>query len=513
MTTARVTESAITAGQQIFYRDLFEGSKDFIEVRLIKADEKPKQIFLTYKELLHYTPPTDWNVYIGVFQRGKKRGRAEDCTTTNAIYLDFDGMELTEIQYRIDMAGIPEPSLIVHSGHGYHCYWLLTESAGQEVQPIIKAMQERLNADPKAVDVPRILRVPDTMNLKGEPVQAELINRNGRRTPLKTLETILDIKAQAAPETPSASVRELSEIRYNGLNNMAAGVSKGERNFCAGRIVQTLKRLNYTKQEASDIVFRWNTLNRPRKPAAELKREINVFWHDERYKYDGRTFTDAHLQKQNELFLDEESIFFAPDVGGLKYDNDFLVNKFYSFSGLTFAVLSIIELAEEEGIELKQIAELCRRSPKDKTLQESLSVLVARNHAVKTVRKGKSPLFHFRQKPFFNKRGYTSVPRLLHKLYLESCNARELEKLLSEKTGKKVKEVNRLTENRYKLMILLEYHAFADKRETFVSDLTLANAMRLTTPVIKKHLAWLERNQYIKFIYRDGSRIVRLIYA
>lgn len=72
MTTSTVSKNAITEGQQIFYRDLFEGSKDFIEVRLIKADEKPKQIFLTYKELLHYTPPTDWNVYIGVFQRGKK---------------------------------------------------------------------------------------------------------------------------------------------------------------------------------------------------------------------------------------------------------------------------------------------------------------------------------------------------------------------------------------------------------------------------------------------------------
>lgn len=488
MTTARVTESAITAGQQIFYRDLFEGSKDFIEVRLIKADEKPKQIFLTYKELLHYTPPTDWNVYIGVFQRGKKRGRAEDCTTTNAIYLDFDGMELTEIQYRIDMAGIPEPSLIVHSGHGYHCYWLLTESAGQEVQPIIKAMQERLNADPKAVDIPRILRVPDTMNLKGEPVQAELINRNGRRTPLKTFETILDIKAQAAPETPSESVRELSEIRYNGLNNMAAGVSKGERNFCAGRIIQTLKRLGYTKQKTTEILFQWNTLNRPRKPAAELKREINVFWHDKRYKYDGGTFKDAYLQKQNELFLDEESIFFAADVRGLKYDNELLNAKnFREASGLMFAVLATIKLAEGEGIRREHIADLCNRNKTDKKLNKYLKELEEMSYI--TIEKRKRVNYYIAIKKANYDRGYTAVSKTLHTLFAYGA----------------------LKEQEYKLMILLESYAYGNKEIVNPGVMRLAFQSGQSERNVRRILNQLEHKQFIKIERLAGDKQIRLM--
>ena len=490
MTTARVTESAITAGQQIFYRDLFEGSKDFIEVRLIKADEKPKQIFLTYKELLHYTPPTDWNVYIGVFQRGKKRGRAEDCTSTNAIYLDFDGMELTEIQYRIDMAGIPEPSLIVHSGHGYHCYWLLTESAGQEVQPIIKVMQERLNADPKAVDVPRILRVPDTMNLKGEPVQAELINRNGRRTPLKTFETILDIKAQAAPETPSASVKELSAILYNGLNNMAAGVSKGERNFCTGRIVQTLKRLNYTKQEASEIVFQWNTLNQPKKPTNELKKEINVFWHDERYKYDGKEFSEPSLQELNERFINGETEFFdSAEEDSHHYDNELLKPQvFKEISGLTFAALSIVKLAESDGIRREHIADLCKRDKHDRNLKQSLKILQSMGY-ITIKKKNRINYFVFSEKANY-RRGYTAVSKSLHRSFIHG----------------------ELKEHEYKLMILLELFAFDNKKEVYPSTATLALRSGQSERTIRRNLQQLEHKQFIKVYEQARKRNIRLIY-
>lgn len=505
-----ITAPAVTRDQEQFYKALFNDAKDFIEIRLISESKpKPQQIFLTFKELLHYSAPLDSNVYIGIFGRSKKgSGKSENCSKTNAIYLDFDGMELEEINFRIDMAGLPQPSMIVNSGHGYHVYWLLEKAAGHEVQPIIKAMQALLNADPKAVDPARILRVPDTMNVKADPIKCELIELNDRRTALETFESILKVKAQAEIIEHIEGIPELLEIRFNGLNNMAAGVQKGERNFCTGRIVQTLKRLNYTKHEASEIIFRWNTLNRPKKPVNELKKEINVFWHESQYKYDGKTFSDEGLQELNERFIDNETAFFkGGEDSNFHYDNDLLGDQFYKISGLVFAVLAIVKLSEEKGITLKEIAHLCRRTVEDKTLLKSVDHLVKNNHVSKKTKKGLPAIYHFKEKAFSEKRGFTSTPKLLHKLYIEACNARQLEKELNRRPA------DRLNETRYKMLILLESYAFDSKRELFASDSTLANRMRLTNKSIKNNLQWLVDNQYIKFAEKQGRRYIRLIYS
>lgn len=483
--------AAITRDQDLFYKALFEGSEDFIEVRLLHKDEKPQTFFFTLKELMNYPAPQDKNVYIGIFQRGKKgNGKIENCTKTNAIYLDFDGMDLTEINYRIDMAGLPQPSMIVNSGHGYHCYWLLEEAVGREVEPVIKAMQNLLEADAKATDPARILRVPDTMNVKGDPVKCELIELNDRRTPLKVFEAVLKVKAHAEVIERTAAISELLSIRYNGLNNMAAGVGKGERNFCAGRIVQTLKRLNYTKHEASDIIFRWNTLNRPKKAVNELKKEINVFWHESQYKYDGKEFSDSVLQELNERFIDSETRFFInQETDTHNYDNELLSPKnFQTASGLTFAILSIIKLAEANGIRKEHIADLCKRDKTDKNLRDSLKMLQKMEY-VAVKKKNRINYYIFSEKANY-KRGYTAIGKSLHRSFIHG----------------------ELKEHEYKLMILLESYAYDNKKEIYPSTATLALRSGQSDRTIRRNLKQLEHKQFIKTEAKQGRQYIQLIY-
>lgn len=487
-----IAELAITKDQELFYKALFNDTEDFIEIRLINKNEpKPKQIFLTFKELLNYPAPLDSNVYIGIFQRNKKgSGKIDNCSKTNAIYLDFDDMELEEINYRIDMAGLPRPSMIVNSGHGYHVYWLLEKAAGHEVQPIIKAMQALLKADPKAVDPARILRVPDTMNVKGEPVKCELVEINDHRTALEKFEDVLKVKAQAEITERVAGISELLEIRFNGLNNMAAGVEKGERNFCAGRIVQTLKRLNYTKHEAAEIVFRWNTLNRPRKPANELKKEINVFWHDDRYKYNGKEFSDPSLQELNERFIDSETEFLnSVEEESHHYDNELLKPQvFKEISGLTFAVLSIVKLAESDGIRREHIADLCKRDKHDRNLKQSLKILQNMEY-ITIKKKNRINYFVFSEKANY-RRGYTAVSKSLHRSFIHG----------------------ELKEHEYKLMILLELFAFDNKKEVYPSTATLALRSGQSERTIRRNLQQLEHKQFIKVYEQARKRNIRLIY-
>jgi hypothetical protein len=480
----------ITKDQELFYKALFDGSKDYIEIRLIN-DKKVQPLFLTFSELLHYPAPQDKNVYIGIFGRkAKGSGKIENCSNTRAIYLDFDGMELVEINYRIDNAGLPQPSMIVNSGHGYHVYWLLEQAAGQEVKPLIDKMAQLLEADTRATDLARILRIPDTMNLKGDPVKCELIELNSRRTSVQELESILKVKPQLTAADAKKSIQELAEVYFNGLHNMAAGVGKGERNFCVGRITQTLKKLNYTQQEAEKILFEWNTLNRPKKPANELKTEFKTFWYEAKYQYAGATFTDKRLQELNERFIDSQTRFFkGTESDTHNYDNHLLhPETFKKVSGLTFAVLSIIRLAESDGIGREHIAALCRRHDKDKNLNKSLKLLQEMGY-IKVKKRGQKNLFVCSDKANY-KRGYTAVGKSLHRSFI----------------------YGELKEQEYKLMILLENYAYDSKGEIYPGNVTLALRAGQSESTIKRNLTQLEHKQFIKRELKKGKRYIRIIY-
>lgn len=483
------TNSTITEGQRTFINALYAGFDNFIELRLING-AGTRQLFLKQHELEYYVPPTDTNVYIGIFERKKRKGTADSCSKTNALYLDFDDMDLSEIKYRVDMAGLPQPSMVVNSGHGYHCYWLLDKPAGPEVQPIIKALQEKLHADPQAVDISRILRLPDTMNVKGAPVPCELISYSGVRNTLATFEGKLSVKPKEIAREAKTAIPELLKHKENGLHNMAGGVGQGERNFCAGRIIQTLKRLNYSKPEVVEIIFKWNTLNSPQKSTAELKREINTFWHDERYKYDGKEFSDERLQELNERFIDSTTTFF----NGLEedthhYDNELLHPKtFQKVSGLTFAILSIIKLSENDGIRKEHIADLCKRDKADRNLKSSLKMLHDMGYI--TIKKKKRINFYLFSEKANYKRGYTAIGKSLHRSFI----------------------FGELKEHEYKLMILLESYAHDNKKQIFPSTATLALRSGLSDRTIRRNLQQLEHKQFIKMTEQAKKRHIRLIY-
>lgn len=482
----------LTRDQRKYFKVLFENATEYIEIRTI--NNKVEQTFMKYDELLKYQPPMDTNIYVGMFERSRKKGDKNSVKTTNVLYLDFDDVDLDTIMFLIDMKQVPQPTMIVSSGHGYHVYWKLDKPVGHEVEPVLKVLQVKLNADPKAVDVARVLRVPDTMNVKGVPVKAKLIECNMNEYSLQTFEELLGVEAAADLSTGAGVIKELAEIKFNGLNNMAAGVAKGERNFATGRIIQTLRRMNYTKQEATDIVMRWNRLNRPVKDVKELKRDINVFWYEftdgNRYRYDGKTFSDDKLQELNERFTNDNTTYFNGDETDThNYDNELLKpENFKNTSGLTFAVLSIIKLSENKGIRREHIADLCKRDKTDKNLRKSLKILEEMKY-IKVKKDGRTNLYVFTEKANY-RRGYTAVSKSLHRSFI----------------------YNELKEHEYKMMILLEWYAFDSKKELYPSNDTLAYRLNRTDRNIRMILKQLEHKQFIVIEYKKGKRFIRLIY-
>ena len=165
--------------QKQFFEILFKDTKGYIEIRTI-LEGKVKQSWYEIEEinrLLYELKKPSFlktNVYFGVCARGSQEGKEKNVCQVNCLWVDIDAKNIKEkevIKKKLE-AFKPEPSIIVSSGNGYHCYWLLDKSEMINSQEEIdrlkgynKGLAAELRAD-KTFDLSRVLRVPGTKNLK-----------------------------------------------------------------------------------------------------------------------------------------------------------------------------------------------------------------------------------------------------------------------------------------------------------------------------------------------------------
>lgn len=115
---------------------------------------------------------SDYDVYFGVVPRLRQGGTAADCDPfTNVLWADVDAKHQTDgtktTALRRIASELPlQPQIIVDSGGGYHLYWLLDEpDAHERTIPVMRGIAARVGGD-NVHDLPRILRVPGTINHK-----------------------------------------------------------------------------------------------------------------------------------------------------------------------------------------------------------------------------------------------------------------------------------------------------------------------------------------------------------
>lgn len=141
------------------------------------------------------------NVYFGVGLTAatKQKGRAAvpDVTAIPGIWFDLDIADaahaeanlpatVSEARQLVDEFPLP-PSILVHSGHGLHAYWLfreLMDVTDDRPRDLLQRFQAALRA--KAVargwkldsthDLARVLRLPGTTNYKSDPVPVTVIH-------------------------------------------------------------------------------------------------------------------------------------------------------------------------------------------------------------------------------------------------------------------------------------------------------------------------------------------------
>lgn len=185
------------------------------------------------------------NVYFGVgvrkYELGEfKRGKNEDVSSLPGIWVEIDligGTHAADNLPSVEDANcllntfILEPSIIIHSGGGIHCYWLFQEP--MEIKSISdKHFAEKMLARIQNVfirlgrvkgfhidntsDLARVLRLPGTLNLKSrinpKPVHIQMFEPERRYTIVEICQAVQSLEA-LLPEEPLVRVKQK---QYNG---------------------------------------------------------------------------------------------------------------------------------------------------------------------------------------------------------------------------------------------------------------------------------------------------------
>jgi hypothetical protein len=111
------------------------------------------------------------DIFFGVATRSSHHsGKKKDCMRVQCVWVDLDKRQISQL----DME--PKPSILVESGTGVHAYWILdcpllvqNEERWKEIEAVNRGLVSRFDGDDGAIDVSRILRVPNTLNHKYNP--------------------------------------------------------------------------------------------------------------------------------------------------------------------------------------------------------------------------------------------------------------------------------------------------------------------------------------------------------
>jgi hypothetical protein len=160
------------------------------------------------------------NIYVGVAERLHINGRQlKDCLELRALFVDLDFKAITEEEALSALNSFPiPPDMIVATGGGLHCYWLLATpinltTEGQYAKQILRALAIKLGGDLGAATPERILRVPGTLNYKYTPPRPVTLTQqpNGHAHDLHDILAVLGpLPKMHAPKTSTPFSHKLT---------------------------------------------------------------------------------------------------------------------------------------------------------------------------------------------------------------------------------------------------------------------------------------------------------------
>lgn len=164
----------------------------------------------------------------------KGRAKNENVIGIPGVWLDLDLKHKTHKQQnlptRLDEIRVKlpiDPTIIVHSGHGVHLYWLFREAwvfdsdeekkrAARLLRGFQAYVKSRLGYKLDSThDLARVLRLPGTMNYKADPVPVRIIADDG------DLFNVDDLEQYCIDEQPEAEKADRSKFKRLPTDDVA----------------------------------------------------------------------------------------------------------------------------------------------------------------------------------------------------------------------------------------------------------------------------------------------------
>ena len=204
------------------------------------------------------------DVYVGVAPRCGSDGTRVGVRRLGALWADLDAKGEHTVGSRLRQLEdlTCQPSILILTGRGCHCYWLLTKPLNaleqlEQAEGLMRWLSQGLGGDP-VWDRARIPRVPGTFNYKYElPRPVELERFEPRlRYDLEELEEMAEaFHEEGAPEgVPTA---ERSGVRRDAL---AAPIREGERNVTLASVAGSLRDRGLDEGNIAVVLLEVNRL-------------------------------------------------------------------------------------------------------------------------------------------------------------------------------------------------------------------------------------------------------------
>ncbi|MCW8832564.1 MAG: DUF3987 domain-containing protein [Colwellia sp.] len=115
-----------------------------------------------------------FEVFITVNKTDGLGTKTENIKAVRALFLDFDS---TDIDNLAVIESMPlQPNMVLNTSPGrLHCYWQLIDCPLDKFTSMQKALAKKYNGDLSVSDLPRIMRLAGSFNLKNKPHQVDII--------------------------------------------------------------------------------------------------------------------------------------------------------------------------------------------------------------------------------------------------------------------------------------------------------------------------------------------------
>lgn len=505
---------------------------EFLEIR----EDYSKSVWISsINQLKKYEIDKNKEIFIQQHSKGNNRNRkSENSASIKHLFFDIDYIKDLSLAgestgypyikyYKLELVlrdirllGLPEPSLVVHSGGGFHVYFELKKRIYKDITPILKEIALKINADTRATDKARIMRLAGSINHKKEynKPEAKIIYKTNFTYDLELFEKIANRKAKKnnikelniKNEVESKEYNNISEKKYRHskltpaidtnmhcVNKLLEGVKEGNRNFALGRITKKLQQMGYREFQAKKVVMSWNTDNNPPEEKNKLLSDFKKYW-DEDYKLLGCMLNNFELKKDLKHICNKDKCKLRKKTFsyGIKrekvvtYSNKlFKKNRYHNLSGNALIVLGILKqnngkLSRDDlknkltsNITTKQSISNRLLSKNLKELDRYKLIQIKKKYGEKGGRK--SDLIIVKEKKKFNL-GYTLINNHIIKKFIDKT----------------------MTQTEFKVYLLLRSYIFAGKNSGWPNQEEMANRLRVSQQTVSEHLNNLEKKEIIE---------------